>query len=288
MERVETSAKTRAMGRRGRVGAVLGRLSSPRWIKQLLYSLYAQRLRSKLADGPLPSHIALVLDGNRRFARRTGLADPTMGHRMGTEKVDELLGWCDELEIPVITVWILSIDNLNRDQVELDELIAIVEQGLPHLRDVQKSLRNPRRIKVGGRTELLPESLRETIARVERETEDSGPFTLNIALGYGGREEIVDAVKELLAQEAEAGVTLDDVAQRLSPQAVARHLYFNTGPDPELIIRTSGEIRLSGFMLWKSVYSEYYFCDALWPSFREIDLLRAIRSFQQRKRRFGH
>ena len=118
----------------------------------------------------MPSHIALVLDGNRRFARRSGLADPTMGLRMGTEKVDELLAWCDELEIPVVTVWILSIDNLSRDQAELDELIAIVEEGLPHLREVQKGLRNPRRIKVGGRTELLPESLRETIVRVERET----------------------------------------------------------------------------------------------------------------------
>jgi short-chain Z-isoprenyl diphosphate synthase len=288
MERAQTAGKTRAVRHRGRVGSILGRLSSPRWIKQLLYSLYAQRLRSKLADGPMPSHIALVLDGNRRFARLSGLAEPGMGHRMGTEKVDELLEWCDQLEIPVVTVWILSIDNLSRDQAELDELIAIVEDGLPHLRDVQKGLRNPRRIKVGGRTELLPDSLRETIVRVEQETEDAGPFVLNIALGYGGREEIVDAVKELLVEEEKAGATLADVAKLLTPQAVARHLYFNTGPDPELIIRTSGEVRLGGFMLWKSVYSEYYFCDALWPMFREIDLLRAIRSFQQRKRRFGH
>ena len=272
---------------RDRVGRVLARVSSPGVLKRFLYSLYAARLRSRVAMGPMPRHIGLVLDGNRRYAALNGYADPSAGHRLGTDKIDELLAWCDKLEVPIVTLWTLSIDNLLREPEELHSLIGIVQEKLLQLRDLQSKAKHPRRIKACGRIELLPPELRKTIALVERETESYEPFSLNIALGYGGREEIVDAVKELLLQEGRSGRSALEVAERLSTQAIGKHLYFNGGPDPDLIIRTSGEIRLGGFMLWESVHTEYYFCDALWPAFREIDFLRAIRSYQQRKRRYG-
>lgn len=271
-----------------RIAARLATTSSPNALKQCLYSLYGARLQTRLALGTMPRHIGVVLDGNRRFAEMNGYSDPAVAYRLGTEKVDSLLTWCDELDIPIVTVWSLSIENLGRDPKEIQDLIAIVEEKLPRLRDLQQRFNHPRRIRACGRLELLPESLRQAIARTERETEKHGPYQLNIALGYGGREEIVDAVKLVLQEEADRGSSLEEAAQRITTRAIGSHLYLGSAPDPDLIIRTSGEIRLSGFMLWGSVYSEYYFCDALWPAFRKIDLLRAIRSYQERKRRFGH
>ena len=262
------------------------KVPSPRWFRWLVYALYEQRLRARLSAGPMPRHIGVVLDGNRRFAQ---LSEQTLagGYRLGTQKVDELLRWCDDLEIRDVTIWTLSLDNLSRPSHELDELIEAVQAGLPHLREMQKQLTHPRSIVAVGRREVLPPPLLQTVEEVERDTAANRPFRLHIALGYGGREEIVDAVKGLLQAEARRGGSLAEVAHSLTPQAISQHLYLGSVPDPDLIIRTSGEIRLSGFMLWGSAYSEYYFCDALWPSFRRIDLLRAIRSYQLRKRRFG-
>lgn len=278
----------RGKGLRRRIATAFARMSSPDVLKQFLYTLYGARLQSRIALYPMPGHIGVVLDGNRRFAELNGYHDPAVGYRLGTEKVDNLLAWCDELDIPVVTIWSLSIDNLSRDPKEVRDLIAIVEEKLPRLNALQRRAKHPRRIKVCGRVELLPETLRQAIAQVERDTEQLGPYQLNIALGYGGREEIVDAVKLVLQEEQSQGRSLREVADRMTTKAIGSHLYFSGVPDPDLIIRTSGEIRLSGFMLWGSVYSEYYFCDALWPAFRKIDFLRAIRSYQERKRRFGH
>lgn len=274
------------LGRRLR--AALGRVSSPEWLKGAIYSIYAHRLEERVIARPMPLHIGVVLDGNRRYARLNRLSDPSAGHRLGTRKVDDFLVWCDQMEVPVVTLWTLSVDNLRRDPAELRQLIEIVEERLPHLRDLQRRVRHPRKIRVCGRTELLPVSMREAIARVERDTDEHGPFVLNIAMGYGGREEIVDAVKRLLLEEDDKGRSPKEVADGLTPQAIGERLYFKHVPEPDLIIRTSGEQRLSGFLLWESVYSEYYFCDVLWPAFRKIDFLRAIRSYQDRKRRFGH
>jgi short-chain Z-isoprenyl diphosphate synthase len=163
----------------------------------------------------------------------------------------------------------------------------VVEAKLPQLQALQRTMKHPRQLHVSGRTELLPASLQRVIREVEGATAANSPYHLNIALGYGGREEIVDAVKDLLRAECAQGAKPAEIIDRITPQAIGKHLYFSAMPDPDLIIRTSGEIRLSGFMLWGSVYSEYYFCDALWPAFRKIDFLRAIRSYQGRHRRFG-
>ena len=271
---------------RQRIGAVLSSISSPEPIKRVLYSVYGARLQARLLAGPLPHHIGVVLDGNRRYAEILS-HDHSEAYRLGTEKVDSLLLWSDELGIPVVTVWSLSLDNLQRDTTDVRSLLRIVEEKLPQLQAFQATLKHPRQIRVSGRVELLPSSLQEAIRKVEQETADDSPFYLNIALGYGGREEIVDAVKDLIREQYEQGSSPDEVIEQITPKAIGSHLYFSGMPDPDLIIRTSGEMRLSGFMLWGSVYSEYYFCDALWPAFRKVDFLRAIRSYQGRRRRFG-
>jgi short-chain Z-isoprenyl diphosphate synthase len=256
-------------------------------IKNLVYRFYERRLESQLRSGPIPNHIGLIVDGNRRFARRAGFGNVADGHRKGADKVDEVLAWCEDLFVPVVTMWALSTDNFQRDPEELMPLIGIIEEKIAALAEAQKTARLPRRIRVVGRTELLPESTREVIANAEAETAAYHPFQLTIAVGYGGREEITDAVRRMIADRIARGDSLEGVAAGLEPDEIGRYLYTEETPDPDLIIRTSGEVRLGGFLLWQSAYSEYYFCDAYWPAFRRIDFLRAIRSYQQRNRRHG-
>lgn len=256
-------------------------------LNNIIYRIYERRLAAQLRSGPVPHHIGLILDGNRRFARRAGYGNVAEGHRKGADKIDDVLAWCEDLLVPVVTVWALSIDNFGREPEELLPLLAIIEEKIASLAEAQKTARLPRRIRVVGRTELLPDSAREVIARAEAATAAYCPFQLTIAVGYGGREEITDAVRRMIADRIARGDTLEGVAAGLEPDEIGRYLYTEETPDPDLIIRTSGEVRLSGFLLWQSAYSEYYFCDAYWPDFRRIDFLRAIRSYQQRNRRHG-
>ena len=256
-------------------------------VKSALYSLYSRRLLKQIQQGRLPQHVALILDGNRRFVRQQGLGPPSVGHQLGADKLDELLDWCDELAIPVVTVWALSMDNLHRDPEELSELLEVIRSKLKDLTQAQPQRRSPRSIHALGRLETLPDSIRNVIADAEAHTAHLGPLHLNIALGYDGREEVTQAVRSLLLERAEQEVSLRDVANELTSEDIARWLYCKSDPDPDLIIRTSGDLRLSGFLLWQSAYSELYFCDTLWPAFRKVDFLRALRSYQQRERRFG-
>ena len=244
----------------------------------LLYSLYTGRLFKQVRRGPLPRHIAVILDGNRRFARQHGLGSPSLGHQLGAEKLDELLEWCDELAITVVTVWTLSMDNLRRDTEELSQLIEVIQEKLKALTDAQSGRRSPRSIHALGRLEILPSSIQKVIADAEARTAHLGPLRLNIALGYDGREEVTQAVKSLLLDRAEKEMPLRDVADELTAEDIALWLYHKGDLDPDLIIRTSGELRLSGFLLWQSAHSELYFCDTLWPAFRKLDFLRAVRS----------
>jgi short-chain Z-isoprenyl diphosphate synthase len=181
---------------------------------------------------------------------------------------------------------VLSIDNFKRDPEELEGIFAIVEEKVAALGEAQAHS-SRRRIRCVGRTELLPESTQDAIRRVERETASNGPYELVIAIGYGGREEITDAVRRMIADRIRNGDSLEGIASSLEPDEIGRYLYAPDVPDPDLIIRTSGELRFSGFLLWQSAYSEYYFCDVFWPDFRKIDFLRAIRSYSQRQRRRG-
>ncbi|MEX2238231.1 MAG: polyprenyl diphosphate synthase [Dehalococcoidia bacterium] len=256
-------------------------------IRDLTYRLYAANLERQVLAAPLPRHIGLILDGNRRFARANGLKDISRGHKRGADKMDDVLAWAEELGIETITAWILSIDNLRRPPAELMPLLEIIEQKIGELAEMQKRMKRPRQIRGLGSLDLLPDSAREAIHLAESATAGYGPYALNLAVGYGGREEITDAVKRLLLDEACAERSVKEIAAELRPESIGRYLYTSEGAEPDLIIRTSGEVRLGGFMLWQSVYSEYYFCDVYWPAFRRIDFLRAIRSFQGRSSRRG-
>ncbi len=251
-----------------------------------LYWIYERRLEAQVRQGPMPRHLGLILDGNRRFARALGLK-PTLGHRFGVKKAYEVLEWCLELGIPTVTVWVFSTDNFQRPKEEVEELMRLFLEEAGRMAEDPRIHRHQVRVRFLGRREGFSPEVQEAIARLEAQTEAYRGLRLNIALGYGGREEIVDAVKRLLLEAEAEGLSPGEVARRLTPEAIAQRLYTAGLPDPDFIIRTSGEIRLSGFLLWQSAYSEFYFADVLWPEFRKIDFLRALRSFQARERRFG-
>jgi short-chain Z-isoprenyl diphosphate synthase len=256
------------------------------WLKQFVYAVYARRLRKRLDGVDLPRHLAMVMDGNRRWARQMGFEDPRVGHRYGAEHLDEVLGWCAEMGIRHVTVFVASVDNVRRrDAGEVGNLMRMIEEV------VVERLSRPSsvwRLHLAGRLDVLPDSTRDALKLVADSTRDgAGGFHLNIAIGYDGREEIVNAIRALLDEEARAGYGIIDIAQRLTADRIAAHLYTGGQPDPDLVIRTSGERRMSGFLLWQAAYSELYFCDVYWPGFRRIDFLRALRSYAARNRRFG-
>ncbi len=255
--------------------------------RRILYHLYERRLQKEIEAGQLPKHVGLILDGNRRYARSLGFMDILEGHRLGAKKLEDVLTWCEELGIRMVTIWILSTENLQRPPDEVAGLVSLIENRLRDAARDPKTHTKRMRIRAIGKQEILPDSLREAIREAEEATAGYDGFFLNVAVGYGGRQEIVDAVQNLLAERNARGFALDQAIAEVTADNLEKYLYTFDLPDPDLIIRTSGEVRLSGFLLWQSAYSEFYFCDAYWPAFRRIDLLRAIRSFQQRERRFG-
>ncbi len=259
----------------------LGRRLAP------LYRLYERRLSRQIAGGALPRHVGIILDGNRRHGREAGLSDPRRIYDAGAEKLDDVLDWCCDLGIPAVTLWVCSTENLARPEAEVAGILGAVAAKLGALAIDPRTHARAIRVAAIGRLDLLPEATLDAIGRAAAATADHGRMLLTIAIGYGGREEIIDAVRANLAALAEQGASLAEAAAAISPESIRRHLYMPDLPDPDLIIRTSGELRLSGFLLWQSAYSEFYFTDVYWPAFRRIDLLRAIRSFQQRFRRFG-
>jgi short-chain Z-isoprenyl diphosphate synthase len=256
-------------------------------VRQPVYALYQRRLlRQVLADKP-PRHVGLILDGNRRWGQLWGVADPARVYTLGAHKLDAVLDWCGELSIPAVTLWVCSPDNLQRAPHEVAGILAAVEAKL-HQLAVDPQIHSRRvRVQAIGQAACLPDGLRAAIRAAEDATAGYDAMLLTIAVAYGGREEIADAVRALLQAAAARGETLPQVAAGITPDAISRHLYLAAAPEPDLIIRTSGELRLSGFLLWQSAYSEFYFTDVLWPALRKIDFLRAVRAFQQRKRRFG-
>lgn len=256
-------------------------------LRDATYRWYERQLEREVRAGPIPQHVGVLPDGNRRFAREIGLRSTAEGHRHGADTLERLVGWCDDLEIPVITVWVLSTDNFQRPEHELSAIFGIVEERIDRLAEMQARARRPRRIRAVGRRDLLPPSTLAAIERVERSTAQHEGAEFLAAVGYGGREEIVDAVRRMIADHLRSGASLEGLVAGLDAEEIAKYLYAPDVADPDLVIRTSGELRLSGFMLWQSAYSEYYFCDVLWPAFRRIDFLRAIRSYGHRQRRRG-
>jgi short-chain Z-isoprenyl diphosphate synthase len=247
------------------------------------YSLYERRLLRGLAGKPLPHHVGVMCDGNRRWARASGADDVSHGHRRGAQKIEELLGWCSEAGIEVVTLWLLSTDNLARPAAELEPLLQIIENVVDELAEPAQ----PWKLSIIGAPDVLPAQTAALLKSASERTVDRAGMQVNIAVGYGGRQEITDAVRSLLHEHASKGTSIEELADLVDVDHIAEHLYTRGMPDPDLVIRTSGEQRLSGFLLWQSAHSEFYFCDAYWPDFRRTDFLRALRDFAARNRRYG-
>jgi len=252
-----------------------------------VYAVYTRRLRREVMVAARPGHVAVIMDGNRRWAQRQGFEDVGVGHRRGAEKALELVDWCAELGIREVTLWALSLENLGRPADEVDTIADVATESLSAMAEGRRRTKVPIRLKVIGRREPLPDRLREAVDASSDLSRTDGSLEVTVALAYSGRDELVEAAQAAVRDLVASGVPTPDLAERLTADALAAHLYTRGSSDPDLIIRTSGEVRLSGFLPWQSVYSEYYFCDAYWPAFREIDFLRAIRTYQQRARRFG-
>lgn len=250
-------------------------------MRNLIYKIYEGRLAAKLNPADLPRHIGVILDGNRRWAALKDGHSAKDGHTAGAIKTREFLTWCNELDIKLVTLYMLSTDNLtNRASRELQDLVEVID-------DLVRTLVEAGcwKLQLVGDRSLLPEKLAETITEAEAKTANVKGLHVNLAVAYGGRHEITDAVKSILASHKD--LSINEVAEQLTPELITKHLYTSGQPDPDLVIRTSGEQRLSGFLLWQSANSEFYFEEALWPDFRKVDFLRALRAFVNRHRRFG-
>ncbi len=250
----------------------------------LLYATYEHRLIAELDPERLPRHVAVLADGNRRWARTNAPGQPlSAGYQAGAHRLREFVEWCDEIGIPTVTLWVLSTDNYSRtDDDELVPLLAVIEDMVDDLARAGRWHIHP-----VGALDLLPTGTAERLRGVDRQTAEIPGMMVNIAVSYGGRHELRDAVRSLLTEEARRGTSIEQLAQTLDIEHIAEHLYTKGQPDPDLIIRTSGEQRLSGFLMWQSAHSEFYFCEALWPDFRKVDFIRALRAYGQRERRFG-
>jgi short-chain Z-isoprenyl diphosphate synthase len=251
-------------------------------VAKIVYGLYDKRLIQQAA-GNRPRHVGVMLDGNRRWARQAGFNDVSDGHRAGARRIADLLGWCREAGVEIVTLWLLSTDNVNRPESELGPLLEIITDVIDKLAEPVR----PWRLRIIGALDVLPVETASRLVAAARRTERKTGMEVNIAVGYGGRREIADAVRKLLQQHIEAGTPIEELAEVLDVDHIAEHLYTSGQPDPDLIIRTSGEQRLSGFMLWQSAHSEFWFCEAFWPDFRRTDFLRALRDYAIRHRRFG-
>lgn len=249
-----------------------------------LYRFYERRLLRDLDRSRLPRHIGVIHDGHRRYARATGLPDYTASYQAGMDKFLEFIGWCGELEIPAMTCWLLSKENLTRPESELVPYFDVLAGLFDRLPDAPGA--EGLCIKAVGSLDLLPDRLRESAERMVERCEGNGR-RLTIAVAYGGRQEIVDACRHLVADLADRGVPSGEMAGEIDTEALTAHMYTPDLPDPDLVIRTSGESRLSGFLLWQAAYAEYVFTDVHWPAYRRVDFLRALRDFGRRERRFG-
>ncbi|MGH9127660.1 MAG: polyprenyl diphosphate synthase [Acidimicrobiales bacterium] len=250
-----------------------------------IYKLYERRLAASLDAERQPTHIGVILDGHRRFARAEGLADYRASYQEGVAKFGQFLGWCHELRIPAVTAWVLSAENLARPAPELEPLLAVLANLVTELGPLAASL--DASLRHIGSLDLLPDSLAEAAKGAEAASAMPGSWRITLALGYGGRQEIVDACKALVGDLVRSGVPPDELPEHITAKSLGDNLYLTDLVDPDLIIRTSGEARMSGFLLWQSAYAEFAFVDPFWPAFRRVDFLRTLRDFGRRERRYG-
>ncbi len=266
------------------IGGLLGDIVDRAQSWGFLYRYYEKRVLAELDPGAMPRHVAVLADGNRRWARTNAPGKPlVVGYQAGADKLKEFVGWCADLGIPLVTLWVLSTENLRRSTGdEVTPLLDVIQRLVADL-----AANGQYRVQVVGDPSLLPKEMAESLRASELATANNTGCHVNVAIAYGGRHELRDAVRSLLASEAAKGNNLGKLADSLEIDDIAEHLYTAGQPDPDLIIRTSGEQRLSGFLIWQSAHSEFYFCEALWPDFRKVDFVRALRAYSQRERRFG-
>jgi len=249
-----------------------------------VYGVYERWLKEQIGSKPKPGHIGVITDGNRRWARQHDMI-PWEGHQEGADRVEDFLGWCMELGIKTVTLYSFSTENFKRDEREVQELMRLFEKTLEDVKVADYIHKNRVRVRALGRTGMLPQRIQDLIHEVEEATKEYDSYYLNVAIAYGGRAEIVDAARMIAAEVMNGEVRPEDIDE----EVIEAHLYTAhlPQPDPDLVIRTSGESRLSNFLVWQSAYSELFLVDVYWPAFRKIDLMRAIRSYQQRSRRYG-
>jgi len=253
-----------------------------RVIASTAYNTYEKRLMKEVRESPAPHHVAVIMDGNRRFAKEFGLTT-TEGHIKGKDKLEELLDWCMELGIKVLTVYAFSTENLHRDPDEVESLMKLFEDNFYRLGDDKRVHEHGIKVTMLGQRDLLPPSVKKAIEYAETRTAGYTNYYYNIATAYGSRQEIIQAIQQIAEKVKEGELQVEDITEK----TFSNFLYTADFPDPDLILRTSGEERISNFLLWQLAYSELYFTDVYWPGFRKIDFLRAIRSYQLRQRRFG-
>ena len=251
--------------------------------ENFIYKIYEWYISRNLKKENMPKHVALIMDGNRRYSRIQGNMDVIKGHEFGVDTLERVLDWSIDLGIEIITAYAFSTENFNRPQKEVEGLMKLFVKNFKRIVNHSKIHNNEVRVKVVGKLDLLPDNVREAIEEAEKATEHYDKRLFNIAIGYDGRLEIVDSIKKIVQDVKDGKLDVEDINE----DVVSKNHYTEGLDDPNLIIRTSGEERLSGFLLWQSSYSELYFCESLWPELRKVDFLRAIRSYQQRERRFG-
>lgn len=256
----------------------------PKIVTNVAYSKYESKLEKEVKDGPMPRHLAVIMDGNRRYAKEVMKSnDANVGHELGKRKVEDVVKWCGNMGIKVLTIYAFSTENFNREKEEVDYLLSLIRDMLYDVAKNEHTHSKKVRVKIIGDRDMLPEDLMDAVRNVEEVTKDYDDYHFNIAVAYGGRQEIVTAIKKVAERVKDGSLEIEDIDESV----ISNELYTSDDPDPDLILRTSGELRLSNFLIWQLAYSELYFTDVYWPGFRYIDFLRAIRSYQQRSRRYG-
>ena len=253
------------------------------WFLKPIYYVYEKKLFREVSGGKVPEHVAIIMDGNRRFARENDFDQVVKGHEYGVNKLEQLVEWCSDLGIKNLTAYAFSTENFNRDEKEVQKLMDLFEKNFRNVAENEKIHKNKVKVRALGEISQLPKNVKESIKLAEESTKNYEEHTLNIAVAYGGRREIADAMEEMIDDYEEGLISREEIDE----DKIKEYLYIPNMPDPDLVIRTGGEIRLSNFLLYQSAYSELYFTDAYFPNIRKIDFLRMIREYQERERRFG-
>jgi tritrans,polycis-undecaprenyl-diphosphate synthase [geranylgeranyl-diphosphate specific] len=240
------------------------------------------KLEEVIKRNPVPKHVAIIMDGNRRFAEGIGL-NPHEGHIFGRDKIKDVMQWCFDIKIPNLTLYAFSTENFDRSNKEVKKLMDLCKSELNKAQKDSRIHKNKVKVRVLGQLDQLPKDIKESAEQIINRTKDYDRYSLNIALAYGGREEIIHAIQNIASDVKKGKMNINEISEKI----VSKYLYTNGLPDPDLILRTSGEERISNFLLWQLAYSELYFSDIYWPALSKRDFLRAILTFQQRKRRYG-